>query len=355
MKHTAYIELNEDLVKEYYSDNEYKQYKGYRLLAIDGSRIQLPNYTANINEFGLAVNKGKTSPMATNSTAYDVLNHIAVNTYLDMYSASERTLAEKHLEKIRELTPAIKDITLVDRGYPSLYLFTKMINMGYEFVARCNDKGFLEEVKEFAKSDDTDSLIQIDLHSGNRQNYATVKRIESSQNTLTLRVVKIKLSTGTTEYLITSLLDKETFTIEDLKELYHLRWGEETYFNFQKNVLEIENFSGKNPESVRQDYFARVLSSNLSSLLIEDAQDEVNKKEDQEKKYEYQINKSVAYGIMKDEVIEMLLAPESTWETIYNKLVNTIKRFTVPRIPDRHFERKPRPMNKFFLKKRKVI
>jgi hypothetical protein len=30
----------------------------------------------------------------------------------------------------------------------------------------------------------------------------------------------------------------------DLKELYHLRWGEETYFNFQKNVLEIENFSG---------------------------------------------------------------------------------------------------------------
>lgn len=60
MKHSAYIELNEELVKGYYGDGDYKQYKGYRLLAIDGSRIQLPNKESVIEEFGLAENGGKT-------------------------------------------------------------------------------------------------------------------------------------------------------------------------------------------------------------------------------------------------------------------------------------------------------
>jgi len=42
MKHGAYIELNEELIKGYYSDDDYKQYKGYRLLAIDGTKYTFP-------------------------------------------------------------------------------------------------------------------------------------------------------------------------------------------------------------------------------------------------------------------------------------------------------------------------
>lgn len=44
------------------------------MLAIDGTRIQLAGKESVSEEFGLAGNGRKTIPMATNSTAYDIMN-----------------------------------------------------------------------------------------------------------------------------------------------------------------------------------------------------------------------------------------------------------------------------------------
>jgi hypothetical protein len=206
---------------------------------------------------------------------HDVINKIAVNTYLERYEADERNLADKHLSKIKELTPAVRNIILMDRGYPSLYLFTRMLDLDLDFVVRCNDMSFIREIKEFVRSEETDKIIEVDLTSRLRK-YLSIGKLANRPEKLILRAVKIKLINGITEYLISSLTDNITFTKDDLKELYHLRWDEETYFNFQKNVLEIENFSRRTPETIRQDYYARILSSNICSLIIEDAQEVID-------------------------------------------------------------------------------
>jgi hypothetical protein len=77
---------------------------------------------------------------------------------------------------------------------------------------------------------------------------------EQELPTLQLRVVKIALKNRTIEYLLTSLCDPKFVSMAELQEVYRLRRNEETYFNYQKNVLEMENFSGKIPEAIRQDY-----------------------------------------------------------------------------------------------------
>ncbi|KAF0138690.1 MAG: transposase ISLbp1 [Stygiobacter sp.] len=360
MKHGAYIELTDDLVKAYYAEGDELRYKGYRLVAIDGSRIQLPNTKEVITEFGIAENKGKSVPMAMTSTAYDVLNHIAVNTSLERYETSERTLAEYHIEKMQTLRANSKDILLMDRGYPSVYLCAKMLVNSYDFVVRCNAEKFLNEVKAFSQSTATDEIIELDLHTGSRKYNKILQELvqKHSLATIRLRIVKILLEGGTTEYLLTSLLDQETFSVDDLKKIYHLRWNEETYFNFQKNVLEIENFSGKTPETIRQDYFARVLSSNLGSLLIEEAQEEVDAEtmhSDDRQYQRYNINRTVATGILKDEVIEMLFAPKELLRKKHNLLLAKIKKHIIPEIPGRTFVRKDRIQNKAFLKRRKAL
>ena len=129
-------------------------------------------------------------------------------------------------------------------------------------------------------------------------------------------------------------------------------------FDCQKNVLESENFSGRSPEAIRQDFYARVLSSNLASLIIEDAQTEVDKKvsKNPDLKYdEYRINRSVALGVMKNELIEMLLLPENKWGKKYNQLVKDVKRSVIPVIPGRSFPRIKKLFGKFYLRKRKVF
>ena len=360
MSYQAYIELNDQFVRAYYADDEYKRWKGYRLIAIDGSRIQLPNTKQVIEEFGLAENKGKSIPMAMTSPAYDVLNDIVINTCFDRYETSERALAEQHIDRVKELNPKCNDIFVLDMGYPSVYLCAKMLVNGYDFVVRCNAETFLNEVREFAKSEATDQIIEIDLTKSTRKHNPELQTLvrKHSLPILRLRIVKIVLRNGTIEYLLTSLLDQQAVRMKELQEVYHLRWNEETYFNFQKNVLEIENFSGKTSEAIRQDYYARVLSANVNSLLIQEAQQEVDQETatGEERRYDkYSINKTVATGILKDEVIEMLVAPKEHWVQKYQTLVATIKRYIIPNIPNRSFPRKEKIPNKSFLKKRKAL
>ena len=48
----AFIRLNARLLTEFYQENTYNTWKGYRLLGIDGSTLQLPTYPKLIQEFG---------------------------------------------------------------------------------------------------------------------------------------------------------------------------------------------------------------------------------------------------------------------------------------------------------------
>jgi hypothetical protein len=67
---------------------------------------------------------------------------------------------------------------------------------------------------------------------------------------ITVRFVRIRLSTGETEVLVTSLptqggINSEQYTTQMLKELYNLRWGIETLFGVLKERLKLDNFTGK--------------------------------------------------------------------------------------------------------------
>ena len=41
-RHTAFVELNNDVVNAFYSDEKIKKWNGYRCIGVDGSKIILP-------------------------------------------------------------------------------------------------------------------------------------------------------------------------------------------------------------------------------------------------------------------------------------------------------------------------
>ena len=47
------------------------------------------------------------------------------------------------------------------------------------------------------------------------------------------------------------------------------RWGIETFFGVLKGRLNLENFSGKTAESVKQDFYSTIFISNLETILTE--------------------------------------------------------------------------------------
>lgn len=359
IKHSGFIELNDILLDEYYSDDDYKTYKGYRLLGIDGTEIELQHGFEIKKIFGQVYNKRESINASKATVVYDLQNELVLDSEMNRYNSCDRQSTISQLGRMKTKGQQRRDILVADRGFPSLELFCKLLEMGYDFVIRYNGQNFLKEAMALATSQKSELEIEISLWEGNqrKKNPALKRMLESGHpEVIKLRIVKIKLNENTTEYLITSLLSGKGFTINDFKEIYNLRWNEEVYFDFQKNVMEVENFSGKTVESIKQDYYSRILVSNIHSLIVQEAQEELNGevKENPKLKYsQYKINRSISFGMMKESIYDLLTV--RNWKKEWAKLRAESKKHKIPVIKNRSFERVKKGNLKFPMNKKRVL
>ncbi len=208
----AFEYLFDENVKFIY-DGDYETWNGYRVWAIDGSKMALPNHPKLAKLFG--ADKG--SPTARASILYDVINKVICHAAIEPLTVDERTLAQRHIAALCDKLNPQKEMVIVDRGYASLGLIDNLTLQGVFFVMRLRKKWNV----------DIDNLATGDhnFHLGEHN----------------LRVVKFRLDTGEIETLLTNLAGNF-----DFKGLYWMRWGVETEYDVLKNALEITNFSVTN-------------------------------------------------------------------------------------------------------------
>lgn len=358
LKPEIFIKLNDAAIKEYYHQ-EYKMYKGYRLLAADGSMIELPYGEAIKKEFGNLNHNDTWINCGWSVVVYDVLNEMIVDAQLHKYGKTESVYLESQLKRIKKEGKQKRDIIIADRGFPSLVLFVKLQRMNYDFIIRYNGEQFLKELKEIVNNEKDDMVIEVSLTgTDNRRNNPELQKLlkQGANPTMNLRVVKIKLPNGVIEYLVTSI-DKEQLGYDDLQQIYNLRWGEEEHFKFEKGSVEIENISGKTGQSIRQDYYSRILILNLHSVLVQEAEKQIAEDNEKKKlKYErYKVNRNVSYGLVHNRILELLNEENADWSKAYDELVVKLKRYKIPVIKGRNNPREKKWMLKFSPNKRRAI
>jgi hypothetical protein len=361
----TFIVLNERLVEEFYSDNTYRTWKGYRLVGVDGSTVQLPESEEIRQEFGGASNQyGDGMAMARISVAYDVENDLSVDAIMAPYTSGERDLALQHLEAIVGCDHRTagrrghaNDLFLFDMGYPALSLIALFILAGKDVVIRTSD-AFLQEVQEAIHSDVDDQIIRIPIQTPRRPLPPKLKALKPELDptwVISLRVLTIYLEDGTAEYLLTTLLDAEQFAYDVFQGLYAKRWGSETNYDALKNILEIENFTGKSVLAVRQDFYATVLTNNIQGLIQWELDDEIEGDNHcQGRKYEYQLNKNVSIGLLKDTLITLLM-DGGDLQAFYSSVKQQMKRNIVPIRPNRRFPRQRKYHQKYPMNKRRAL
>ena len=122
-----------------------------------------------------------------------------------------------------------------------------------------------------------------------------------------------------------------------------------------KKVLEGENFWAKTEQGVLEDFHPAVLCANISALLVEEAQQELDgEQQGKGNRHRYQINRAVALGLVKDKLVGLLLGTQPL-ETAYERLKMKLKRRREALKPGRKFKRKRHRGHKFKSNKRKVI
>lgn len=299
LSHTAFIDLNQQAVEAYYAGlPDIKTWHGFRLCAIDGSQLRMPHEPDIVGAFG--VNPGKKNqkdcPLALASVYYDVLNHISIDSSINHTHASERECAASHLIHAKP-----DDLSILDRGYNAfwLYAFYEAKSLSFCMRAKIN-RGLL--YKQFAESGKAQAVITLEPSQRSVE-----QCLEKGLPThpLRLRLIRVELNDGEIEVLITNLMDEKAFPVREFKELYHLRWGCEENYKRLKQWVEIENFSGKSVLSIKQDFYAKVFTTNLTSMAANAAQIQVDK-ETAHRKHDYQINFAQALSKMKNTVIELL-------------------------------------------------
>lgn len=72
-------------------------------------------------------------------------------------------------------------------------------------------------------------------------------------------------------WLITSLMDEDAYTREELVDLYHRRWRIETIYRQWKHGLDIQNLRSHTPIGILKEIHAQLLLSNLVRWVMTDA------------------------------------------------------------------------------------
>jgi len=300
----AFIRLNEVTVNTFYEEAEYYVWHGMRTLAVDGTRLLLPNHPSVIEEFGqhnFGPKADSPRSMALASMLYDVLNQITIDAQIAPYSESEGDLLSKHLDKIKE-----GDLLLLDRGYPCFWLLFMLKARGIEFCVRLKDNWWLK-VKEFAESDEKERIVTFSLPKKDRSKLAAYPHMQNT--TITCRLIKVESEKGIKEILCTSLTDAEKYLHEEFESLYHYRWNEEEAYKLLKSRIELEDFSSKTARGVKQDFHSKAFLMTLCAAYAHPIEERVTAeyKADANRKHDQKINRTNALSMTLDILISMFV------------------------------------------------
>ena len=328
--------------------DEDSRFRGLRLLAVDGSDLQIAANPNDPDSYYPGVDEQKAYNLLHINAMFDLQQHI----YVDALVQKSRNADESGaLTAMVDRSAIERALLLADRGYESYNNLAHIQEKGWKFLIRIKDvKGGIASGLTLPDTDEFD--IPFHLKLTNKQTNE-VKQLLKDKNhykaitngvrfdylprksrkydptkfyDLSFRVVRFPISETTCETIITNL-DKSAFPLHDIILLYAMRWGIETSFRNLKHTLGLLHLHAKKVEFVLQEIFAKLTMYNFcelitQSVIIHQAQ----------KKYTYKVNFSDAVHICRQFFLGDV--PPPTVEALLMKYISPIR-------PGRKDTRKP--------------
>ena len=293
------------------SVDECSLYKGYRLLAVDGSDLHTPTNKDEKSSFYEGTNGQKPYNLFHLNALYDLQRRLYVDAVVQ--GSKHENEHRAFVTMVDKDNSSIPTIYIADRGYESYNNMAHVIEKGQKFLIRVKDlggNGISSRLKLNDSSFDIDVVLNLTRKQTNKAketldylphnvNFDFLpktcrKNIPCNPYMLKFRLVRFEIADNSYELLVTNL-DKEKFNIAELKELYAMRWGIETSFRDLKYSLSLSYFHSKKTEHILQEIFARLTMYNFAELITSHV---VIKQKN--RKYSYRINFAAAVHICRN-------------------------------------------------------
>ena len=336
--------LNEEM-------NDMRLYEGYRLIAVDGSHIHVPNNPHDVDSFV----QNRPDEHFHNEFHLNVFWDILQGTFVDAVVQKYRTQNEDQaLIEMAERNDSHNSLVICDRGYESYNNIAHLQEAEWKYLIRIKDKGGRGIADGLDFPDDNEFDMELDLYltrkkdkqtkpllenrnmyrwipSGMKMDYLPLSRRSEPAKffRLRFRIVRIRVSDELYEVLLTNL-DAEEFPPHKLGELYRMRWGVETSFRNLKYAVGMLAFHSRKSEFVMQEIYAGLIIHNMTAVVSMCVTIP-----EKERKYEYRISFSLAACITKSLIAGDASPPAAEL---------LILRNLIPLRPSRKYQRKKTPL-----------
>lgn len=270
-----------------------KLFKGMRLIACDGSEIKTPYNPKDKLTFTQSDSDKKGYNKVHLNTCYDILNDCYIDAIIQ--NPGDKNEIQALCQMMDRYSWDPSTLFIADRGYFSYNAIAHAIHNDYKYLFRVKStaaKTIFKNHKnliDLASFDITDTVTigrkrikelksQKNYHYIPKdRNYDYISPESYDTETLKIRLLKFPISESTTEYIVTNLSEDE-FSLEEIKELYSLRWKIETSFRFLKNVESLSRIHSIKHSFIHQEIFAKLTFSNFCAIVYQNQEVEESKK-----------------------------------------------------------------------------
>jgi len=323
--------LNRNYLRRFYSGHETKGWSGYLVMAVDGSRAEIPNSAENRQVYGESGNL-KENPIARAniSALHDVFNRFILDIGIHHYCDSEIEEARVNIAAMKEITGDKSVLIMFDRNYASLEFMSFLEKSGVKYLIRLHEKNFKAEREKMKGADEEVEIALTKNRLRHIRNKSPQRAKEIQEQQLKrVRIIKTLLPNGDQTAFITNLTEG---TAGDIKRLYQKRWSIEQKYHTLKNKLKFESVTGKASIYVKQDFWAQMLVFNIVQDLITAAEKRVVRRSKKKfHKYAVRINENIAIGLFKEQFINLIMEEsDNVKDEMFKRLISDIERFIVP-------------------------
>jgi len=279
-----------------------------QILAVDATQFNLNKKIAND---GLKLNKNQ---LSINGFALGVYN-VTYGTPISLKLLNHKNERKGFLDYLNDTEEDNSYIYVLDRGYYSEDLVEKLFTKNVNFVCRLRDN-----LKIIPKNM-TDEIVKC----GN-----------TNLRVITYTINKMKYYLGTN-------LNKDEFSEDGIKNMYHQRWSIEEFFKYLKQNMDLNRLNEKTFDEIQRSLY--------SYLIIRKLVDAICKIKGLHKNNKMIINKAVLTKAIYEDFIFRFFYNQKIGDKSIRKFIDTAVQYEITHRNESNPRTSSIPYTKWYVKK----
>jgi hypothetical protein len=248
-------------------------WKGRHVYLFDGTTVTMPDTRENQKAYPQVYNQkpGLGFPIARLGALISLACGAVVNLGFCQYAGK----GQGEVSLLRRLWDSLRpgDILLTDALSANWANLVMLKERGLELVSRLNKAHRTADFRRGKRLGQDDHVVQwrkpTSIRSLDREEYHALPEFITVRETR-IRVLQPGFRTRSL-VVVTSLLDPEQMTKEDLATLYRARWHNELDLRSLKSSMQMGELRCKTPELVRKEVWTHILAYNLLRTVMAQA------------------------------------------------------------------------------------